>query len=138
MCYVCAGRDFNRALPSGLIDEERTRQPLEISVAERDYRVALSEENLRASQLWAFVEERPGTTALPVDLLLTLLHLRHSIHVVLGGSDLRPLTLEELSLTEDLMSGRLSISSTKEAKALMKGAASLSQREKKKEEGCSA
>ena len=75
MCYVCAGRDFNRALLSGLIAEERTRQLLEIAIGERDYKVALSEENLRASRLWAFVEERPGTTALPVDLLLTLLRL---------------------------------------------------------------
>ena len=73
MYFVCAGRDFNRALPSGLIAEERTRQLLDIAVGERDYRVALSEENLRASRLWEFVEERPGTAALPVDLLLTLL-----------------------------------------------------------------
>jgi len=32
--------------------------------------------------------------------------------------------VEELSLVEDLMSGKLSIPSAKEAKALMKGAAS--------------
>ena len=72
MCYVYAGWDFNKALLSGLITEERTRQLLEITVGERDYRVALSEENLRASRLWAFVEERLGTTVLPIDLLLTL------------------------------------------------------------------
>ena len=75
MCYICAGQDFNRALPSGLIAEERTRQLLEITIRERDYRVALSEKNLRASRLWAFVEERPGTAALLVDLLLTLLRV---------------------------------------------------------------
>ena len=51
MYFVCAGRDFNRALPSGLIAEERTRKLLDIAVGERDYRVALSEENLRASRL---------------------------------------------------------------------------------------
>ena len=75
MCFTCAGRDFNRALPSGLIAEERTRQLLDIAVGERDYRVALSEEKLRASRLWAFVEERPGTVALVVDLVLTLIRL---------------------------------------------------------------
>ena len=96
---------------------------LEIAVGERDYRVALFEENLRVSRLWAFVEERPGTDAFPIELLFTLLRLRLSIHVVFGGSDLRPLTVEELSLTEDLMSGKLRISL---AKALMKGATSSS------------
>ena len=132
MYFVCAGRDFNRVLPSGLIAEERTRQLLDIAVGERDYRVALSEENLRASRLWEFVEERPGTAALPVEFVLTLLRLRHSIHIVFGGSDLRPLTVEELSLAEDLMSGRINIPSAKEAKLMMKGAASSSQREKKR------
>ena len=73
MCFVCASRDFNKAFSSGLIAKEQTRQLLEIAVAECDYRVALSEENLRASRLWAFVEERPGTVALLVDLVLTLL-----------------------------------------------------------------
>lgn len=121
MCFICAGRDFNRALLSGLIAEERVRQLLDINVGEHDYKVALSEENLRASQLWAFVEERPGTAGLPVDLLLTLLRLRHSIHVVFGGSDLRPLTVEELLLAEDLMSGWINIPSAKEAKVMIKG-----------------
>ena len=45
---------------------------------------------------------------------------------------MQPLTVEELSLVEDLMSGKLSIPSAKEAKALMKGAMSSSQREKKR------
>ena len=45
---------------------------------------------------------------------------------------MRPLTVEELLLAEDLMSGRISISLAKEAKALMKGAAISSQREKKR------
>ena len=40
--YVCAGWDFNKALSSGLIAEDRTRQLLEIAIAERDYRVAFS------------------------------------------------------------------------------------------------
>ena len=82
---ICAGREFNKALPSGLIAEERTRQLLEIVVAEHDYRVALSEENLKASGLWAFVEERQGTPALPLDFLLPILRLRHAIHVTFGG-----------------------------------------------------
>ena len=103
-----------------------------IVVAERDYRVALSEENLRSSGLWAFVEERQGTPALPLDLVLPILRLRHAIHVTFGGCDLQPLTLDELSLVEGLMSGKFSISSTKEAKALLKGAASSSQKEKKR------
>ena len=46
---------------------------LEIAVAERDYRVALSEENLRTSRLWAFVKEKIGIRILLVDLVLTLL-----------------------------------------------------------------
>ncbi|KAL5580129.1 hypothetical protein UlMin_012571 [Ulmus minor] len=89
--WKATSRDFNRALPSGLIAEERTRQLLDIAVGERNYRVSLSEENLRASRLWDFVEERP-----------------------------------------DLMSGRINIPSAKEAKLMMKGAASSSQREKKR------
>ncbi|KAL5574014.1 hypothetical protein UlMin_023611 [Ulmus minor] len=51
------------SLPSGLIAEERTRQLLEIAVGERDYRVALSEVNLRSSRLWAFVEENQGAAS---------------------------------------------------------------------------
>ena len=43
---ICAGRDFNKALPSGLIAEEQTRQLLEIVPAERDYRVALKYSNI--------------------------------------------------------------------------------------------
>ena len=45
---------------------------------------------------------------------------------------MRPLTVKELSLAEDLMSRKLSIPSAKEAKALLKGAASSSQRERKR------
>ena len=44
---------------------------------------------------------------------------------------MQPLVVEEFSLVEDLMSGKLSISSAKEAKALMKGAASSMQKERK-------
>ncbi|KAL5567410.1 hypothetical protein UlMin_030574 [Ulmus minor] len=64
--WKVTSRDFNRALPSGLIAEERTRQLLDIAVGERDYRVSLSEENLRASRLWAFVEERPEAASAAV------------------------------------------------------------------------
>ena len=44
---------------------------------------------------------------------------------------MQPLTLDELSLVEGLMSGSFSIPFAKEAKALLKGAASSSQKEKK-------
>ena len=133
--FVCAGRDYNRALPSGLIAEERTRQLLEVGVAERDYRVALSETNLRSSRMWAFVEESQGIPVLPVDFVLPLLRLRHAIHVVFGGSDLQPLTVEELSLVEDMVKGKLGIPSAKEAKALLEGAASSSQKKGKRKRG---
>ena len=63
---------------------------------------------------------------LPVDLVLPILRLRHAIHVTFGGSDLQPLTVDELSLVEGLMSGKFSIPSAKEARALLKGAASSS------------
>ena len=112
MYLVCAGRDFNKALPSGLITEERTQQLLQIEVAERDNRVALFEENLKVNRLWAFIEERQGIPVLPVDLVLPILRLRHAIHVTFGGSDLQPLTIDELFLVEGLMSGKFSIPST--------------------------
>ena len=128
----CAGREFNKALPSGLVAEERTRQLLEIVVGERDYRVALSEENLKSSGLWAFVEERQGTPALPLDFVLPILRLRHAIHVTFGDCELQPLTVDELTLVEGIMSGKFSIPSAKEARALLKGAASSSQKEKKR------
>ena len=129
---ICAGHEFNKALSSGLIAEEGTRQLLEIVVVEHDYRVALSEENLKASGLWAFVEERQGTLALPLDFLLPILRFRHAIHVTFGGCDLYPLTPDELSLVEGMMSGRFSIPFAKDAKKLLKGAASSSQKEKKR------
>ena len=97
-----------------------------IVLGERDYRVALSEENLKSSGLWPFVEERQGTPALPLDLVLPILRLRHAIHVTFGGCDLYPLTLDELSLVEGLMSGHFSIPSIKEVKQLLKSAASSS------------
>ena len=45
---------------------------------------------------------------------------------------MQQLTIEEFLLVEDLMSGKLSIPLDKEAKDLMKGAASSSQKEKKR------
>ena len=45
---------------------------------------------------------------------------------------LQPFTFDELSLVEDMMSGKFNIPSAKEAKALLKGTASLSQKEKKR------
>ncbi|KAL5583527.1 hypothetical protein UlMin_015969 [Ulmus minor] len=82
------------SLPSGLIAEERTRQLLEVGVAERDYRVALSETNLRSSLLWVFVEE-----------------------------------------SQDMVKGKLGIPSAKEAKALLEGAVSSSQKKGKRKRG---
>ena len=73
--FVCAGHDYNKALLSGLIAEVQTRQLLEIAVTERDYRVALSEVNLRSSRLWAFVDESQGIPVLPIDFVLPLLRL---------------------------------------------------------------
>ena len=55
--FVCVGCEYNKALPSILIAEERTRLLLEIPYGKRDYKVALLEKNLRATQLWSFVEE---------------------------------------------------------------------------------
>ena len=45
---------------------------------------------------------------------------------------LTTLIVEELSFVEDMISGKLAIPSAKEAKALLKGAASSSQKEKKR------
>ena len=81
---------------------------------------------MKSSRLRAFVEEIQGIHALHVDLVLPLLHLRHTIHVAFGGSDLQPLTVEELSLVKDMMSGKLGIPLAKEARALLEGAASSS------------
>ena len=73
--FVCVGQDYNKTLPSGLIAEEWTRKLLEIAVSERDYRVALSDVNLKSSRLWAFFEESQGIPVLPVDFVLPLLRL---------------------------------------------------------------
>ena len=86
--FVYVGRDYNKALLSGLIAEEQTRQFLEIPIAERDYKVALSEENLQASHMWSSVEVEKGILVLPLELILPLLRLRHVIHIVFGGRDL--------------------------------------------------
>ena len=99
---------------------------LEIAIVERDYRVALSEVNLKLSRLWAFVKESQGIPLFPVDFVLPLLHLRHAIHVVFGGSDLQPLMVKELSLLKDMMRGKLGIPLAKEARALLEGVASSS------------
>ena len=85
--------------------------------------------NLKSSWLWAFVEESQGIPISPNDLVLPLLHLRHAIHLVFRGSDLQPLMVEELSLVEDIMSGKFCIPS---AKALLKDAVSSSQKERKR------
>ena len=79
--------------------------------------------------------ERQGTPAVPLDFLLPILRLRHVIHIMFGGCDLYPLTADELSLVEGIMSGKFSIPSAKEANQLLKGAASSSQKEKKRKRG---
>ena len=78
------------------------------------------------------MEERQGTPALPLDLVLPILRLRHAIHVTFGSCDLQPLILDELSLVKGMMSGKFNIPSAKEARALLKGAASSLQKEKKR------
>ena len=55
------------------------------------------------------MEERQGTPALHLNLVLPILRLRHEIHVSFGGCDLQPLTLDELSLVEGLMSDVLNL-----------------------------
>ena len=95
--------------------------------------MALSKGNLKSSQLWDFVEEvNQGIPVPPFDLVLLLLRLRHAIHVVFGGSDLQPLTTGEFSLVEGIISGRFEIPSAKEAKALLEGAVSSSQKKVKR------
>ena len=106
---------------------------MEIAVGKRDYRVALSEVNLKSSRLWAFIEESQGIPILPVDFVLPLLRLRHAIHIVFRGSDLQPLTVEELSLVEEMVKGKLGIPSAKEARVLLEGAASSSHKKRQKE-----
>ena len=72
--FLCAYRNFNKAMLSGLVAEERTRLLLEIPFGERDYRVALSEQNLRVSHLWLCVEEvEQGIPVSPLELLLPIL-----------------------------------------------------------------
>ena len=106
---------------------------LEIAATQHDYRVAFSKENFKLSQLWAFVEEvNKGILVPPLDLVLPLLHLQYPIHVVFGGSDLQSLTIGELLLVKEIMSGKFGIPSAKEAKALLEGTASLSQNKKGK------
>ena len=52
--------------------------------------------------------------------------------MVFRSSDLQPLTTGELSLVDEIMSGKFNIPLTKEAKALLEGAASSSQKKKRK------
>ena len=73
-----------------------------------------------------------GIHDLRLDLVLDVLHLRHAIHVVFGSSDLQPLTAGELSLAEEILSGMFNIPSAKEAKSLLEGVVSLSQKKKRK------
>ena len=63
---------------------------------------------------------------------MPLLRLQHAIHVVFGGSNLQQLMVDELSLVEYMVKGKLGIPSAKEAKALLEGAASSSQKKGKR------
>ena len=60
-------------------------------------------------------EVQQGIPIPPFDLILPILRLRHTIHVVHGGNDLQPLTVDELSFVEEIMSGKFSFPSAKEA-----------------------
>lgn len=84
--------------------------------------------------MWSFVEEvEQGIPVPPLNLVLTILRICHAIHVVHDSCDLQPLTAEELSLIEDIMSGKFTFPSAKEARALSeKGELSQSQGRKRK------
>ena len=74
------------------------------------------------SHLWNFVEEvQQGTPIPPLNFLVPILHLGHTIHVVYGECYLQPLTHDKLSLVEDFMSGNFSFPLAKDAMRLMKG-----------------
>ena len=76
-------------------------------------------------------EVKQGIPIPPLELVFPRLCLRHAIHIVFGSSDLQPLTVGELSLVEDIMSGKFNFPLAKEAKALSEGAASVSQKKRK-------
>ena len=84
------------------------------------------------------MEVEKGILVPHLELILPLLHLRHAIHVVFGGSNLQPLTVDELSLVEDIMSGKLGIPSVKEARALLQRCGELVPEEGQEEEAGSA
>ena len=78
---------------------------------ECDYCVVFSKARLWSSHLWNFVEElQQGIPVPPFDLMLPIMRLQHAIHVVHGGCDLQPLTKEELSLVENIMSEKFTFS----------------------------
>ena len=106
---MCVDYEYNKVLSSGLIAEERTQLLLEIPSGERDYKVALLEENLWETHLWSSVEVEQGIPVLPLNLILPLLCLQHAIHLVFGSTELQPLTTRELSLVEEIMSGKFHI-----------------------------
>lgn len=61
-------------MPSGLVAEDQTRQLLEIPAGECDYKVILSEKNLRASHLWSSMKEVEQGIPIPLlDLVLPIL-----------------------------------------------------------------
>ena len=55
-----------------------------------------------------------------LQLIVPLLRLRHVIHLICGGSNLQPLTPKELSFIDEIMSGKFSYPSVKEARRLRK------------------
>ena len=77
-------------------------------------------------------EIEQGIYVPPLDLVFPILRLRHAIHVVFGSSDLQPLRAGKLSRIEEIMSGKFNFPSAKEAKALLEGAASASQKKEAK------
>ena len=81
----------------------------------------MSKPQLRASHLQNFVEEVQQGIYVPLlKFLLTILRLRYATHIVYGECSLQPLTHKELSLVEEIMSGKFTFPSAKEAKKLRK------------------
>ena len=81
----------------------------------------MSEPRLRANHLGNFVEEVQQGIHFPLlKFLFPILHLRHATHVMYGECSLQPLTHDELSLVEEIMSGEFTFPSFKEAKKLRK------------------
>lgn len=84
--------------------------------------MVFSEARLCSSHFLEFVEDMQQDIPVPpFEFILPILRLRHTIHVVHEGSDLQPLTVDELSLVEEIMSGKFTVPSAKDALRQRKG-----------------